>query len=218
MEKRINVSDIYSLYDAPKCERKLYLRINRVTKADFSRFDRHNKIQSKQHELEHLLMFDNYVDLSGWNFEDRVRKTIRAIVEGVPIIYQGAFIVNLPSKSVEIIGTPDLLIKDNGSYSIRECCLSRNVDPKHLTGITYQLELYGWLFENTFGTKPSKLEIYFGDKTLKEIPYRRGDLILGDLATIISLLEMEKGRNNQSLNPRSSFIDHCLQKAGEVFE
>ena len=218
MLKRINVSDIFSLYDSSKGERKLYIRINRESELNYFDFDNHSKIHSKQHELECLLKFDNYVDLSGWNIEERVRKTIRAVTEGLPVIYQGAFIVKLPSKNVEIIGTPDFLIKDKGSYSIRECSLSRNVDAKHLTGIAYELELYGWLFENTFRKRPSKLVFCLGDMTIKEFPYNGGELILCDLDTIISLLDLEKEQDKISVSPRSSFIDHCLHKAEEVFE
>ena len=167
MQSRIKVSDIYTLYDPSKCERRVFLRINRKTESKLSDFDNQSKIPNEQLKLEHLLRFDNYTDLSGWNLEDKVRKTIRAVLEGIPVIYQGAFIVKLPSSDVELIGTPDFLIKDNDSYRIGQCSLSRNVDESHRRGIVYQLELYGWLFEKTFKIKPSMLEIYWEIKLLR---------------------------------------------------
>ena len=216
MQTRINILDIYTLYDPSKCERSVFLRINRKTRSKPSDFDTPTKIPNEQYKLEHLLQFDKYADLSRWNLEDKVRKTIRAVIEGFPVIYQGAFIAKLPSGDIEVIGTPDFLIKDNGSYRIRECSLSSNVDESHRSGIIYQLELYGWLFENTFKFKPSMLEIYLGDKTIKEFEYSGDALVLKEFDKIISILSLKEEQYKLSQSSGSDFIESCLNKAEEI--
>jgi predicted RecB family nuclease len=215
MITRINATDFSTLYLPSKCERRVYLRSKGESESKPSEFAKFIKALGEQHELEHLLQFEKYTDLSKWNLRDRVRKTIRSVIEGLPVIYQGAFIVKLPSKNVEVVGTPDFLIKDDDSYKIRICSLPTKVDESHNQEILLQLELYGWLFENTFKKRPTKLEIYSGDKIIKEFEYTGGESALKELDEIISIYAMEE--EPQTLVEWSKcfgcvFMERCWKK------
>jgi len=54
------------------------------------------------------------------------------------------------------------------------------------------LQLYGWLFESTFKLKPSRLEVYQGDKTIKGFEYSGGDIVLKEIHDIFSILNLDK--------------------------
>ena len=41
-------------------------------------------------------------------------------------------------------------------------------------GIGLQMQLYGWLFEQTVGIKPLRLEVHCGSGDLVQVPYDGG--------------------------------------------
>jgi predicted RecB family nuclease len=72
----------------------------------------------------------------------------------------------------EIVGVPDFFIREDDGYLIRDCKLARRFNEKDHAEIFRQLELYGWLYEQTFGNPPLRLEAYMGDEQLQVVPYK----------------------------------------------
>lgn len=54
---------------------------------------------------------------------------------------------------------------------IRDCKLSRPFNEDDHSEIFRQLELYGWLYEQTFGSPPVRLEAHMGDGQTQIVPY-----------------------------------------------
>jgi len=54
---------------------------------------------------------------------------------------------------VEIVGVPDFLLPARRGYAIRDSKLSRRL--VNHTEIELQLQLYGWLYEETYATSPN---------------------------------------------------------------
>ena len=110
-------------------------------------------------------------------------QTAAAIRNRVPVIYQGEFSCEtaLMGMPVTIVGRPDFLILDGDGYLIRDSKLSRQVDDDHHEEITLQLQLYGWLFEQTVGTPAKRLEVHTGKGDIVDVPYDGGVAALADL-------------------------------------
>jgi predicted RecB family nuclease len=88
---------------------------------------------------------------------------------------------------VTIVGRPDFLILDGDGYLIRDAKLSRQVDDKHHEEITLQLQLYGWLFEQTVSAPAKRLEVHTGKGDIVDVPYDGGVAALAELARILAL-------------------------------
>ena len=120
----------------------------------------------QRHEQSHLATLGTYEDLSAVSPDQRSQRTIEAIRNRVPVIYQGELACDtiLGGTSVSIVGRPDFLILDGDAYLIRDSKLSRKVDEKHHVEISLQLQLYGWLFEQTVGTPAKHLQVHVGER------------------------------------------------------
>ena len=92
------------------------------------------------------------------------------------MIYQGEFAVDtvVGGMPVTIVGRPDFLILDGDGYLIRDSKLSRQVDEDHHKEIMLQLQLYGWLFEQTVGTPAKRLQVHTGKGDIVDVPYDGG--------------------------------------------
>jgi predicted RecB family nuclease len=103
-----------------------------------------------------------------------------------------------------IIGSPDFLVREEGGYVLRDSKLARRVglppsppddrvtpdggehpepppgslrvprSAPHHPEILRQLEIYGWLYEKTFGAPPVRLEVLTGIGAIIGIPYDGG--------------------------------------------
>lgn len=75
----------------------------------------------------------------------------------------------------EVVGEPDFIIHQNDRYGIRDCKLSRvhRINPQDHPEILEQLQLYGWLYEASFG-EPPFLEVLSGSGESVELPFERG--------------------------------------------
>ena len=151
---RLTASDIVSLYRPTPCSLRVYLREQSIPEDEPSIFEQILRTLGQRHEESHLATLGAYEDLSVVPQDERVRRTTDAIRNCVPVIYQGEFAVEtvVGGMPVTIVGRPDFLILDGDGYIIRDSKLSRKVDEKHHEEITLQLQLYGWLFEQTVGT------------------------------------------------------------------
>ncbi|MCW5896714.1 MAG: TM0106 family RecB-like putative nuclease [Bacteroidetes bacterium] len=183
-QQPLSASSIYSLFRPSKCDRRVYLDAHGVVGREKSEFEKLIEELGQRHERNHLATFPNHLDLSDGSLEERILKTHEAVSKGVQIIYQGVLRSHLAPGGVEVIGIPDFLIADGETYKIRECKLSRHADEDSHPEILRQVELYGWLFEETFHRKPSCLEVYLGDETLKKLEYTVGSKALETLSHI----------------------------------
>ena len=148
---RLTPSDIVNLYRPTPCSLRVYLREKGVPGAEPSAFDQILQTLGQRHEEAHLATLGAYEDLSVVPQDERVQRTTDAIRNCVPVIYQGEFAVDtvVGGMPVTIVGRPDFLILDGDGYLIRDSKLSRQVDEDHHKEIMLQLQLYGWLFEQT---------------------------------------------------------------------
>ena len=99
-----------------------------------------------------------------------LRKLRKLSVKKENVIYQPAMRVQ-HDKHGEIVGVPDFFIRANAGYLIRDCKLSRRFNEDDHPEIFRQLELYGWLYEQTFGSPPVRLEAHMGDGQTQIVPY-----------------------------------------------
>ena len=186
-------SHIYTLYTPSVCTRRVYLRAKNYSEAEPSPFQKLLDELGLRHEQNHLDTFEKYTDLQDGSIDQRVANTIDAVHNKADAIYQGVLRSVLPGTQESVFGIPDFLIRSDDGYVIRDCKLARKADDKHHTEILLQLELYGWLYEQTFQTPPAGLEVYLGDESILSLEYRGGNDALSVLQDIrrISLLPEE---------------------------
>ena len=105
------------------------------------------------------------------------------------MIFQGEFTrdTTLGGVAVTVVGRPDFLIFDGDGYLVRDSKLSRQVDEEHHAEITLQLQLYGWLFEQTVGAAAKRLQVHTGKGDIVDVPYDGGVAALAELAKILEL-------------------------------
>lgn len=183
----LSASDIYSLYRPSKCERRVVLRAHEKHEADPSEFDKLLEELGRRHEENHLATFSKYLDLNDGSLPTRISKTLKAIENGVEIIYQGVLQASLPGTGNTVLGIPDFLIKEGKGYKIRDCKLSRHVGDGHHEEVVIQLELYGWLYEQNLNKPPTALEVYLGDESTVQLPYNGGKAALDTISQIREL-------------------------------
>jgi predicted RecB family nuclease len=88
---------------------------------------------------------------------------------------------------VEIVGEPDFLIRSADGYIVRDSKISRRINEEDHPEILRQLELYGWLFEKTFGAPAKALQVHAGTGAIENVAYDGGERVLGVLDLITSL-------------------------------
>lgn len=179
-----SASDIYSLYSPSLCERRVFLRAHHVPEAEAGDFEKLIFELGRRHEKNHLESFPQYVDLTEGAFNSRIARTREAISDRADVIYQGVLKAKLPGTDDTVIGIPDLFIRNDQSYTIRECKLARHVDENRHEEIQIQLWLYGWLFKTSLKMHPTGLEVYLGDQTIVSLPVSEDASILKTLNLI----------------------------------
>jgi len=186
---RLSASDIISLYRPTLCALRIYLREQRVPEAEADVFEEILRQLGERHEQEHLATLGRYEDINAVPSDARVQKTLDAIRNRVPVIYQGelASEATLDGASVTVIGRPDFLIWDGDGYLVRDSKLSRKVDQNHHVEIALQLQLYGWLFEQLVGTPAKRLQVHAGGGDIIEVQYDGGTAALAELDHILEV-------------------------------
>jgi predicted RecB family nuclease len=130
-----------------------------------------------------------YLDLSRLDEEQRLQKTLEAIADRVPVVYQPGFRVRhtFGATEVEILGIPDFLILDGDGYSIRDAKMARRIDEANHPEILLQVQLYGWLFEKSCGPAPKALQVFSGMKEIVPVPYDGGVSALAALERLLTV-------------------------------
>jgi predicted RecB family nuclease len=159
-----------------------------------------------------------YLDLSGVLIGERVGRTQEAIANKVPVIYQPAFAVRhmIVGTDVEIVGAPDFLILDGDGYVIRDCKMSRRIDPVEHPEIVVQVQLYGWLFEHSTGIPAKQLEVYNGMKEVVRVEDDGGGQALAVLENLLRLKQLDDEPSEPvgwSKCGGCGFNERCMEKA-----
>ena len=71
------------------------------------------------------------------------------------------------------IPAPDFMLPARRGYAIRDSKLNRRVGPAQ-EHVRFQLELYGWLYEQTFGEPPVAIQVHAGTDEILHLDYEGG--------------------------------------------
>lgn len=185
---RILASEIITYYRPSECELRLYLRSKGEPGAEPSEFDKVLQRLGLCHEKAHLATLGAYLDLSGTAESDRVQQTRLAVANRTGVIYQAAFSADttIDGIPVTVVGYPDFLLADSG-YRIRDSKLSLRIDEENHPEIILQVQLYGWLYQQTVGNALTAIEVHNGRGDIVQVPYDGGTAALDKLRDILRL-------------------------------
>jgi len=160
----LSSGDLYHRYRPAACDLRLYLYRLGVESGESSPYEGVIRRLGQHHERAHLATFGNALDLSAGTPAERRQRTLNAIQDGVPVIYQPLFqgTARLSGVDCDLGGAPDFLIRENGGYVIRDVKLSRRINGRDHPEILWQLRLYGRLYELAAGPPPLRLEVFTG--------------------------------------------------------
>jgi predicted RecB family nuclease len=189
---RLIASDFITNYRPSRCDLRVFLKQRGEKESEAGPYDEVLQRLGIIHEKKHLQTLGPYTDLSDLRPDEGIKKTTEAIARKVPVLYQPAFLVKckLGGGDVEIVGLPDFLIFDGGSYLVRDSKISRRIDEKNHPEILLQLQLYGWLFERSCGNPPKGLQVYNGTGEIVDVPYNGGVPALGALERLIAIKQL----------------------------
>ncbi len=187
---RLNASVFYALHRPSQCDLRLYLRTNGVEEGKPSPYHEVIIELGRWYEEQYVRGIGEFADLRGGSEEERIQRTIMAVQDGAPALYHPLFRADarFGTHAVTLIGEPDLLIRDEEGYRIRDVKISRRITEKDHPEILLQLGMYGWLYDQTFRTKPKRLEVLAGTGKLEEIPLKSVEDALKEIERIAQLL------------------------------
>jgi predicted RecB family nuclease len=176
----IRASDAYSLYQPSACSRRVYLRHHQIQESQAGPYEEVIRNLGERHEKGHLSTFSDVVDLSRIPFIERANQTQVHIQGGAPVIYQGLLMATREINGIacEIVGEPDFLIEDGGIYKIRDSKMSRRITEGDHPEVFHQLHIYGWLYQQNHGVRPSLLEVHSGTGEIVIIPPQEDSAVL----------------------------------------
>ena len=191
---RLTAENIYDLYTPSYCHRRLFYRFNHEKEAPPSPFEQIILELGKRHERDHINSLGRFVDLSSGSLEERASRTVEQINKGTPVIYQGVLRsdVEIDGSTAQVLGIPDILIREGSSYLIRDCKLARQATERIHPEIRAQLQVYGYLFERSIGKKPLRIEAFLGDGSIVDFPYDNGREAIRALREILSTVSLKK--------------------------
>jgi predicted RecB family nuclease len=193
MLMRLIASDFVTYYRPSKCELRVLLRQKGVREAEPGPFDEVLQTLGLRHEREHLATLGPHTDLSGLSEDERIQQTMDAIAAKVPVLYQPTFLVRQEMKGaeIEIVGQPDFVIHDGTGFLIRDSKISRHIDEENHPEILLQVQLYGWLFERSCGSRPKVLQVHSGTNDIVNVPYDGGVSALAALERILAIKQLK---------------------------
>ena len=168
---RLNASSFYGLYRPSFCPLRVFLRAKGFKEGEPSPYEEVIIDLGRRYETAYVATLKNVIDLTEGNEDERVQATIKAVQQGAEVLYHPLFKVQakVSDHDITLVGEPDLLIKEDGGYRIRDVKLSRRITEKDHPEILLQLGMYGWLFEQTLKTKPRRLEVLAGTGNIEEV-------------------------------------------------
>jgi predicted RecB family nuclease len=189
----LTASDFYTYLRPSKCDLRVYLKQQGEEEAPLGPYEEVLRRLGIRHEQSHLQTFPAYVDLSPGSIDQRERQTKERIAQGAPILYQPVLRAKavLDGVECEIIGEPDFLINDQiddqGQYIVRDSKISRRITEKDHPEILRQLEIYGWLYAQTFEQPPLSLQVHSGTGDIVTLPYDGGVAAMKTFREILRL-------------------------------
>ena len=215
---RLTASDFHRYYRPSKCDLRIDLTEQGIEEEPASPYEKVLLRLGMLHEQRHLGTFASCVDLRGGTEAERERRTREEINRGARVVYQGLLraTASLNGRACEIIGEPDFLIRDAIGYVVRDSKISRRITDREHPEILRQMGLCGWLYAQTFGRPPVRLEVHAGDGAIVEVPYDAG-------AAALAGLEVIEAIRRASVQPYCAigwtkcgtcgFRDHCWPRA-----
>lgn len=185
----LTASDFYVYHRPSKCNLRVYLKHRGETEDPPGPYEEVLRKLGLRHEQSHLQTFPSYIDLSPGSIDQREQQTKDQVAQGSPVLYQPVLMARavLDGVGCDIIGEPDFLINESGQYTIRDSKISRRINEKDHPEILRQLEIYGWLYEQTFGEPPLSLQVHSGTGEIVNLSYDGGILALKALKEILGL-------------------------------
>ena len=185
----LSATDIHNFYQPSRCGLRVYLLSKGEPQAEPGDFAAMLRELGNRHEAEHLATLGDYVKPAGRTLEDRWADTVRLVGSLTPVIYQPVLIADAPPELGDhrVVGVPDLLLLEGGTYSIRDVKLARHADEGRHPEIVRQLSLYGWLFREVFGVPATSLQVLLGDGTVAELADDDGQSALDALREVLQL-------------------------------
>lgn len=186
---RVSASSFYGLYRPSHCPLRIFLRAKGVRESEPGPYEQVIIDLGQKYEAAHLTSLRNVLDLTEGEEDERVEMTLNAIHQGAEVIYQALFKVQatIAERDITLVGAPDLLIKEEGGYRIRDVKLSRRITEKDHPEILFQLGMYGWLFEQATKTKPIRLEVLAGTGNVEEVPLAFIERVQSAVSRIIEI-------------------------------
>ena len=215
---RLTASDFMTYWRPSACELRVFLHEKGEPEAEPGAFDEVMRRLGIRHEQEHLATLGPYLDLSTVLIDERVGRTLEAIANKVPVIYQPAFSVRhrIAGTDVEIVGAPDFLILDGDGYVIRDCKMSRHIEAEIHPEIIVQVQLYGWLFERSTGVPAKALQVYNGMKEIVRVEDDGGEWALAVLDNLLRIRQLDEEPYEPvgwSKCGGCGFNERCMDKA-----
>jgi predicted RecB family nuclease len=186
---RLAASDFYTYYSPSRCDLRVYLRHRGEFEQEPGEYEQVLRRLGQRHERQHLASLGPVVMLDSGTREERERLTRQAVADEREVVYQAALRASLEvdGQRWDVVGDPDLLIRWGDGYIIRECKISQRITHRDHPEIHHQLELYGWLYERTFGEPPVALEVYNGAGEITQLAFKGGTRALQELEVIARL-------------------------------
>jgi predicted RecB family nuclease len=186
---QLAASDFYTYLQPSKCPLRVYLRHIGKQESPPGPYEEVLRHLGERHEKTYLATFPSVVDLSSGTSESRERRTREEVTKGAQVIYQPALraAIVLGKTDCEVVGDPDFLIRHDGRYIVRDSKISRRITEDDHPEILRQVEMYGWLYEQTFSQPPSVLQVHGGDGNIVDITYDGGKVALELLGEILLL-------------------------------
>jgi predicted RecB family nuclease len=192
-QMRLIASDFITHHRPTPCDLRVWLKHRGEPERDGTAYEEVLHKLGEQHEREHLAELGELSGFSGQLEDECVKKTLEAISHGVSVLYQPVFRVMhvFGATEVEILGIPDFMIFDRDGYIIRDAKMARRVDEENHPEILLQVQLYGWLFEQSCGVPPKALQIFSGMKEIVDVPYDGGVSALAALEHLLATKQQE---------------------------
>jgi len=189
---RITASDFVSYRRPTRCDLRVFLRHQQEPEAEPGPYELVLRRLGLRHERTHLETLGTFADMTAASIDEHVGKTADAIERKVPVLYQPAFLARekIGGTDVEIVGFPDYLILDGNSYLIRDSKMALRIDEENHPEILLQVQLYGWLFEKSYGAAPKGLHVRCGTGEILNVRYDGGKSALQELERLLSLKQL----------------------------
>jgi predicted RecB family nuclease len=205
-------SEYHGYYQLSLCSLRVYLRAKGTPATEPDAYHELLVKLGQRHEQRHLSQLGQYFDARG-----DVEETRRAVARRDSVIYQPEMKASHPEYG-DVVGRPDFFIREGDGYVIGDCKLARRFNEDDHPEIFRQLELYGWLYEQTFGIPPIRIEAYMGDGQTQIVPNDpvRALEVMGSIQSITRLAEEPFEAIGWSKCQDCGYNDYCWKRAKET--